>query len=227
MKKILTIFLLVMTIVSVGYSQSGCDRSYIRSKIQDYGECKNVAITKNNGDLMLYGDNGYATTACCPSDLQNALKELNNNQKTINDIVLTENGKWLVLYGANGFKGNGTPDEMWDKIIGDFSDEDILSVTFNDNGDWIIITTEYYSTSDQWIADWLKDGEKSLGELWAACLTDDAMVAVYADGFKVYGNVPEKLKKALRDTDLNVFRLKLAGSAWFFADKNGSYQYDM
>ena len=227
MKKILAIFLLVVSIVSVGYSQSGCNRSFIREQISYYGECKNVAITKTNGDVMLYGTNGWAATACCPSELQNALRELNDKGHYINDIVLTEQGKWLVLYGQNGFKGSGTPGDLWNKITGDFRNENVRSVTFNDKGDWIIITTQYYSASSSRITDWLKDGANSMGALLAACITDDAMVAVYSDGFKVYGNVPEKLKTALRDTNIDVSKLKIAGTAWFFADGNGSYSYDM
>ena len=221
------IFALIVSIISAGYSQSGCDRTYIRNKIRDYGECKNVAITKSNGDVMLYGRNGWAATSCCPSGLQNALRELHDKSELIDDIVLTENGKWLILYGNNGFKGSGVPDNLWRKITGDFRNEVVLSATFNDYGDWIIITKDYYSSSSTWIQNWLIDGANDYGQLWAACVTNDAMVAVYEHGYSFYGNVPEKLKTALRETDLDVFRLKIAGTAWFFADKHGSYRYNM
>jgi len=53
------------------------------------------------------------------------------------------------------------------------------------------------------------------------------MVAVFAGGYKFFGNVPESLKTALKNTKLDVYRLKIAGDSWFFADKNGSYQYNM
>jgi hypothetical protein len=63
--------------------------------------------------------------------------------------------------------------------------------------------------------------------LWAACVTEDAIVAVYADGYQFLGNVPQSLRNALNTTKLDVYRLKIAGTSWFFADKNGSYQYNM
>ena len=227
MRKFLLIFVMIVSSISAAYSQSGCSRDYIRNRIKQYGECKNVAITKTNGDVMLYGRNGWAATSCCPSGLSNELRNLNGQHELIDDVVLTEQGKWLILYGNNGFKGHGTPDNLWRKITGDFRNEVILSVTFNDHGDWIIITTDYYSASSTWITNWLKDGANEYGQLWAACVTNDAMVAVYARGYSFYGNVPEKLKNALRNSNLDVFRIKLAGSAWFFADRNGSYHYDM
>jgi hypothetical protein len=106
-------------------------------------------------------------------------------------------------------------------------DEVITSVTFNDDGDWIVITTNYFSCSDTDIQQWLKDGHDTYGQLWAACITDDALVAVYEEGYKVIGNIPEALKSALRQTSLNVYRLKISGSSWFFADKSGRYKYSM
>ncbi len=214
--------------VSSGYSQSECNRSFIREQIDRYGECKNVAITESNGDVMLYGINGWAATSCCPSGLQDDLRSLHDNRETINDIVLTENGNYLILYGSNGFKGRGTPDNLWSKITNDFRNETVFSVTFNDNGDWIIITNNHYSASSSRIMDWLKDGANSYGQLWAACVTNDAMVAVFKGGYIYSGNVPESLKEALRKTNLDVYRLKIAGNSWFFADKSGkSYQYSM
>lgn len=65
------------------------------------------------------------------------------------------------------------------------------------------------------------------GMLWAACVTDDAIVAVYESGYKMLGEDPESLKKALKETHLDVYRLKIAGESWFFADKDGHYRYSM
>ena len=219
--------LVVVSAVFVALAQSNCDRSYVRSQIEQRGECKNVAITETNGDLMLYGRNGYATTSCCPSGLQNALRELNQKNELIDDVVLTKNGKWLILYGNNGFRTSGCPDDLWDKINGDFSDEVVNSVTFNDKGEWIIITENYFSSSSAKIQSWLKKGNEQYGQLWAACITNDAMVAVYANGYQYQGNVPEDLKEALSKSKLDVFRIKIAGSSWFYADEDGSYSYSM
>lgn len=214
--------LTAMTFVTYGQS-----REFIRENIRKYGECRNVAITKTNGDVMIYGRNGYATDGC-PSGLNNALKELNNEEAYIKDVQLTENGNWLVLYGSNGYRWSNIPYGLQETLSEYNRDrEEITSVAFNDGGDWIVITTEHISASSDWIQNWLADGLKDHGQLWTVCITSDAMVAVYEKGYKFYGNVPDDLRSALKETSLNVYCLKIAGSAWFFADKNGSYRYNM
>ena len=76
MKKIVLAVMLAIISISV----SAQSREYIRNEIRKQGECKNVAITERNGDLMLYGRNGWASTGC-PSDLTDALNELNDEKK--------------------------------------------------------------------------------------------------------------------------------------------------
>lgn len=202
-------------------------REYIRNAIRKWGECRNVAITRTNGDVALYGRNGCARSNV-PSGLNQAINELNERGEYIDDIQLTENGRWLILYGANGIKWNDIPYSL-EKQLRKYNDngEVITSVTFNDANDWIVITTEHVSSSASSIQAWLSSGMKDWGALWAACITDDGLVAVFENGYKYIGNIPSDLEAALRETSLDVYRLKIAGSAWFFADKNGSYRYNM
>lgn len=95
-------FIPLMMLLSVTLvSAQARSRSYIREQITENGQCRNVAITKYNGDLMLYGRNGWAASGC-PTALTNALNELNDESEYINDVQLTESGKWLILYGDNG-----------------------------------------------------------------------------------------------------------------------------
>lgn len=228
MKKMLFVLSLLTSLVLCSgnvYAQNG--RSFIRESISEYGECKNVAITKYNGDLMLYGDNGWAASSC-PKGLTDALSELNDDGEIINDVQLTEDGAWLVLWGQNGFTWNGIPYDL-ERKIKEYNDEaeTITSVTFNDDGDWVVISEEHISASNTNVLGWLSDGMEKYGQVWAACVTDDAMVVVYERGYKFLGNVPESLKEALRETSLDVYRIKIAGTAWFFADKYGNYRYNM
>ncbi len=210
---------------SESYAQNG--RSFIRESIAKYGECKNVAITKYNGDLMLYGDNGWAASSC-PEGLTDALSELNDDAEKINDVQLTEDGSWLILWGSNGATWSNIPYDLEAKIR-HYNDEGevITSITFNDGGDWICITEEHISASDSRVLDWMSDGMDEYGQVWAACVTDDAVVVVYEKGYKFMGNVPDSLKDALAETSLDVYRIKIAGSSWFFADKYGDYRYNM
>lgn len=218
------LLILTLTIPFGVFSQG---REYIRSQIKAKGECRNVAITQTNGDLMLYGKNRWASTGC-PKSLTDALDELNDEKQYIDDVQLTEAGRWLILYGNNGFRWNDIPYSLERKIREYNSDNEVItSVTFNDAGDWIVISKNYYSASDQRIQAWLKEGNEKYGQLWAACITEDACVAVFETGYQFLGNVPYSLKNALKETRINVFRLKIAGDSWFFADFQGSYHYNM
>ena len=202
-------------------------REYIRNSIREWGECKNVAITKYNGDLALYGRNGWAGSGL-PSGLKRALNELNEENKLIDDVQITESGEWLVLYGDNGVRWSDAPASL-ERKIHEFHDRGdvITSITFEDGGKWILISKEYYIASHTWIQNWLEDGADSYGVLWAACVTSDAMVAVYERGYKFWGEVPSGLKQALKETSMDVYRVKIAGTSWFFSDGEGNYRYNM
>jgi len=223
-------YLISMLLLLVNYTYMGAqprDRSYIKKQISFHGECKNVAITKYNGDLMLYGNNGWAADGC-PNDLTNALHELNEQGELIDDVQLTENGRWLILYGNNGIRWNEIPYSLENKLRQWNSEgEVILSVSFNDAGDWIAISTNYISASNSNIQNWIAEGMDEYGGVWTSCVTDDAVVIVYENGYKSIGNIPGSLDSELKTTSLNVYRLKIAGDAWFIADKSGNYSYDM
>ena len=222
------IILFVLCILaSLPMTAQSNDRSYIRNAIKNWGECRNVAITKYNGDIALYGRNGCARSGI-PASLDRAITRLNKEGKYIDDIQLTDAGSWLIIVDDNGLEWNNIPSDLEAQLRKYNRDGQVInSVTFNDSGDWIIITNDYYCTSHSEVTKWLKDGGDRYGQLWCACITDDAMVAVYEKGYKFLGEVPDDLKRKLNSTSLNVYRLKIAGTSWFFADKNGNYDYKM
>ena len=202
-------------------------RDFLRQNIEEWGDCRNVAITKTNGDVALHGRNGWAGSGL-PADLSQTLHELNQANEYIDDVQLTENGSWCVLYGDNGFRWNYIPPSLEKEIYGYHHDNEVIySVTFNDEGDWILIGKDHYSASSTQLLTFLKEGAEQFGTLLAACLTDDGLVACYDRGYTFLGNVPEDLKDRLRETQLDVYRIKIAGEAFFFADKDGSYRYKM
>lgn len=100
---------------SFSIASYGQGRAYIRKQIDSWGECRNVAITKSNGDLALYGRNGFAKSDL-PYNLNEALTELNNERKYIDDVQLTENGRWLILWGNNGIRWNNIPYSLERKV---------------------------------------------------------------------------------------------------------------
>lgn len=223
MKKLLSLF----TVLLISVSVFGQSREYIRNQISQRGECRNVAITKYNGDLMLYGQNGWAATGC-PSSLTDALHDLNNKREYITDVQLTDNGSWLIIYGDNGCRWNNIPYSLEKKLREwNESGEVITSVSFNDAGDWIAVSKRYISSSDTDIQEWVVDGMHNYGAVWATCITDDAAVVVYEGGYRFLGNVPSDLKRKLEVVQFDVYRVKISGTAWFISDGTRRYSYNM
>jgi len=199
-------------------------RNYIKNAINEWGQCRNVAITQTNGDIALYGANGWAMKGC-PKELEEEFQKLNQAQVYIDDVQLTEQGRWVILYGDNGSIWHGVTKELEQNILAFNENNEIINtITFNDEGEWIIISNDYIKSSDENITTWLTNGNEQYGKLWTACMTDDGCVAVYENGYQFLGEVPESLKKALQKTKINVYRLKIAGDHWFFADKEGNYE---
>lgn len=228
MNKILrtVIFLAFVTIVGLNANAQN-SREYIRNSISGWGECKNVAITMTNGDMAIYGKNGYSYKDC-PDEMTKTIKELHDNGNEIQDICLSEDGNWIILFDKNGGWWNGIPQAMADKFLAYHRNgETITSVSFTDEGEWIIVSDQHIAASSSSLKTWLFEGCDDYGDLWSCCITEDGAVAVYAGGYRFRGNVPEEFKDALRGAEFDVYRAKFAGDAWFMADKNGSYRYNM
>ena len=229
MKKVLhcVLFLAAVFMMATTANAQEGSRAYIKRYINQWGECRNVCITKTGGDIALHGRNGYAYKNI-PTALANKIQELHDDDEYIDDIQLTEDESWLILYGANDAVWHNIPSALERKIREYHNNGEIINtITFNDRGEWIIITDDRYAASSSSLIDWLSDGEDSHGELWTAQLTDDALIAVYDRGYKYRGNVPDDLRQKARTVSFDVYRLKMAGSSWFMADKQGHYAYNM
>lgn len=227
MKKYIKPILLMLMALIAASATAQTSREYIRNSIKRWGECRNVAITKKNGDIALAGKHGYSYKNI-PTGLANAIKEEANNDNFIDDIQLTDRGRWCLLYGKNGFRWSDVPYDM-ERAMRNANEEDetVTAVSFNDDGRWAVISEEYIRASDD-IREWISDGGDKYGQVWTICITDDAIVVVYEEGFKYHGNVPEDLKQKLKNCDFDVFHLKISGSSWFFSNRDGSkYDYKM
>lgn len=227
-KQLVKGLLLVCALLMTAIVTNAQGREPLRRAIQRWGSCKNVAITRTNGDVALNGRNNYVVSAV-PQELSNKLRELKRGGHLIDDVTLTENGNWVILWDTNDASwSSGLPQRLIDKI-NDYHRNGyvVRSITFNDAGQWVIVSDEYYSASSSELERWLQGGSENYGKLWTVAVSDNGAVAVYDRGFRYRGNVPEELKQALRETSYDVYRLKYAGTSWFFADNEGHFRYNM
>lgn len=207
---------------------SGGARDFVRNHIEKNGNCRIVSITKIGGDIVVCGDNNWAANGCS-RNITSKLQEITDDDGRIIDVCLTELGRFVVLYDRNAGSWNNIPGDMEYHLRRmNADDEELYSATLNDAGDWIVVGSEHYACSATWLKEWIAEGVRKYGILRAATVSTDAAVAVYDGGYRFYGAVPEDLKAALRDTTMDVRIIKIAGSAWFFADRTGyRYRYKM
>jgi len=225
-KRTLIIALLLCALPTFGQTRN---RDKIKKAITEWGSCRNVAITRFGGDIALNYKNACAFSGSVPQKLYDELVKLNKDDEFIDDIVLTEQGRYLILYGNNGFVWNDLPSGLEEKMREyNNNKEVVLSVTFNDNDDWIIIGGENISASSDKITQMIRDGMEKHGGLWTAHLTDDGLALVYEKGFQFLGNVPEILKQRSKNAEFDVFKLKFTSDGSFFiSDKKGHFDYRM
>src|ERR1700730_16495068 len=107
-----TLFIITFLVSTAIYSQT---RDFLRDKIEQWGQCKNVAMTLSGGDIALYGTNGWAAKGA-PVAMTDKLSELHADDRLIDDIVLTEDNSWLILYGSNGYSSAGAPPSLLRKL---------------------------------------------------------------------------------------------------------------
>ena len=77
---------------------SARDRFYVKNSIERWGSCRNVAITDRGGDIAFVGTNKCAYDRI-PTSLSKQIDNLNDRAFFINDVQLSEKGRWLISYG--------------------------------------------------------------------------------------------------------------------------------
>lgn len=102
----------------------------------------------------------------------------------------------------SGWAATGCPDGLTEALheLNDeeqFINEEITSIAFNDVGDWIAVSTEHIAASSRELQDWVADGMDYYGAVLATCITEDAAVVVYEEGYRFLGDVPQDLKRRL------------------------------
>ena len=217
------------TVPTTRVSRHSGSRKYIKDFIDEAGGCRIAAITSKGADIAISHKNGYAFCNNCPSALASAIKEIRTKDYRINDVSLTDAGKWVVIYGGNGVRKNGIPDAMCDTLKRfNENNEEIYCAALNDVGDWVVISDKHYKASSTELMDWLSNVQREYGKLLYVSLTDDAKIAVFDGGYSFVGNYPKDMREAIKRSDFNPKVVKMAGDSWFFADEKGSrYNYSM
>ena len=145
--------IVLVSLTSVEANAQSRDRSYIREQISHYGECRNVAITKRNGDLMLYGK-PHIPFVEVSDDAKAITVTLGAPSKTFNVPGLVSS--WIIVKN----EALRTPFFHWLEV-NEFSSPTMFAtigaeVAYTHGEEWLNQMTSYIEESIEVIDDYLK-----------------------------------------------------------------------
>ncbi len=220
MKRILLLIAVVLTAVNASLAR---DRYYVNHNIRSWDHCRTVAITDKGGDIA-FGPEKYSYDKI-PAELANTIDNMNDSAYFINDVQLTEKGRWLIHYADGMMRWHRIPGLLKNAIYELISrGHSITSVTFNDNSDWIVLTDKgEVRSSFIKMDDWVRDGTAKYGKLCFAQINNEGMILAFERGYMYLGNVSQRLKDELREAKFDVKVIKFTPQgAYFFGDMKGN-----
>jgi len=216
---------LLISSVSVVFGQK---RTLLVETINEWKNCKNVLITATKGNIAVSDKNGYAISGEFPPEMYDVIVEASKNQRPVTDMVLTEAGKFLVLIGRNGYAAKGIPKKLDARLKEiNAADGEVISVSFNDNEDWIVVAADAVYANISYINDLQSIADKN-GRIMTAHLTNNGIAIVCKNGVYLYGDFPAALPETIRKTTFPIYRVKFADDgAYFISDRTGSCSFGL
>lgn len=222
-KRIVSILLFLFTGFIFAQSKNA---NYIHSVLEDWQSCKTGALTDNSGYVAVSKYN-MSVWAGVPRDLSDYLKNVTGR---IDDICLTENGRWIVVGDEIQTGGGGVSNSLWNVIRNFVGQGDrITCVTFNDYDEWIVITDKHLQASNQTIQDNLVSTSRKYGFIKSACLSNNAYVIVASDGYFKHGKIPSGLENYLdNNATSDTAYVKFSdGGSWLICTETQAYHYEL
>lgn len=217
--------LLALYPLCAGWGQA--DTRYIHEELNKIQRCKNMALTRNQGMVVLYGTNGFIPSGI-PNTLYDKLKDFNNRGLVVDDICLTENGSWFIV--GDQLSGYGVPADISTKIDEMVNNQErITCVSFNDRGRGVVISDKSFWANDRDLYNYLVSLSTEYGYINSVCITNKGMIACLNGGYGSNGTVPDTLLNYL-DRELSDHigtprYIKFSDwGDWFVADSYENYQ---
>lgn len=191
---------------SGNYGYHGTTREYtdvakalpsITKSIKEWDECKTGAITETGAGVAIYSTNGYSYTGI-PTQMADKIKELNKNNKIINDVALSGSTWWCVIYDKNIYYGV-IPDKLKEKLDLYYKDgEEIMSVSINSTGDFTLVTDKHITASNDTDYQNMLKAKEKFGHIYSACTTPKGLVVCCENGC-FYSNIPTNVEQKIKE----------------------------
>jgi len=228
MKASLSKCILIALLVCSASMVFGQKRSLLVESINEWKNCKNVLITATIGNIAVSDKNAYAISGKFPPEMYDVITEAAKNQRPVTDMVLTESGKFIVVIGRNGYAAKGIPEKLDARLREiNAADGEIISVSFNDNGDWLLVASGAVYGAISGISSLQSIADKN-GRILTGHLTDNGVAIVCENGVYLYGDFPAALPETIKKTTFRIYRVKFADDgAYFISDKAGSCSFGL
>lgn len=212
---------------SRSYPNSATGLKYLRDDVSEKGGFRTGAISVNGKGVIIRGNNGYAYTGI-PTNLADKIKSLNKDDSKIEDIFMSPNGEYYgVIYDSYGYFAH-TLQSMLDKLKEyNTNKEDIISVSVNNNGDFIIITNKHLYASNTNDYNAMIAAKDKYGYIYSACTTEEGVIFCCERGV-YYSNIPTILETKLKSLSWKPKVVKFTDYGTFIiTDGENTYSYQM
>ena len=153
-KRIFPVFFLTFFAAILTAQTNQESKDFIARSVTRNNGAKTIAITKNHGMLAVYKKCNVAA-ADISNQLIDNLQGMNDRNKEIRDVHIAEDGRWVILGESIIFSPDCAPELM--EAVNDFlqAGEKILSISFNQDDDWCVLTEKKFKCSSTELSDFV------------------------------------------------------------------------
>lgn len=206
------------------YTDNAASQEKVRKAIDESTNAKTGCLTDKCA-VAIFGSNGYNSNEL-PVDMRNALSACNKAKQTINDVAVTDVGWWCVVYDNYHYKGN-VPSGLREELAQYASrQEEILSISISENGDFAIVGDKNYYASNDIDAKVIKSAIELYGRINSVCISNRGTLVTCTKGI-FYVNVPSNVIDRLKKQNFTptVIRYTDSGTFVAFDGKGGNAFY--
>lgn len=131
-----------------------------------------------------------------PPNLSAKIKEVYNAGGTFTDINITDGGYYILVWNENQWYGR-LPQGLLDKLRSLPSETVFYSISFNDSGEYIIVTSDHFYSSSTSYINFFNAKKNELGNLYSANIWQSGAVFCFEKGSTFYGVVPSNVVEAM------------------------------
>lgn len=202
---------------------AGVNYSYVREIIKSWDDLQICALADNGVCIAYESFEGYAFQNCA---CENGIKYVWNNCLNVRDIDVSKSGASVVLFDCNDFRQEKCNSNFVECLRKCQSDDDyILSTSFNDRGEFCIVTACDVFCSVG-IRQFINSAVGRFGECKYVFISEIGRIAICDNGI-FYENIPLSVEQCLGVISFVPDYIKFSDTGCYcISDYMGNAKYD-